>query len=117
MLVGAVLAPQGGEHPQLGERGRPAQQRGDEAVFEVGGVVSANQLRRDRAVAGERARLHASEALAPDSPRSTARNTRAMMLGWGWAIRLSASPASNHSPWQCVHWSIWIPCHSPVIRS
>src|SRR5439155_4771131 len=115
-----MLTPQRGEHAQLGEGGHPPEQRGDAVVFSVGEVVLANQVGRDRGVAPERCRGclgHASDAFAPETPRSRARNTRAMMFGSGCASTLSASPASNHIPWQCVHLSIWMPCHSPVIRS
>src|SRR5438132_13544389 len=106
VLVGAVLAPQRGEHAQLGKGGRPPEQRGDPLVLSVGEVVLANQLGRDRGVAWERrggSLGHASDALAPETPRSRARNTRAMRFGSGCASTLSASPASNHIPWQCVH--------------
>src|SRR5581483_541497 len=124
VLVGAVLAPQRREHAQLGERGRAAEDALDPLVLLLRQLVPADQLGRDGGVARERGRAgrrggraHTSVALAPLTPRITARNTRLMMLGEGCAISASASPASNHRPWQCVHWSIWMPCHSPVMRS
>src|SRR2546428_11644706 len=103
-----MLTPERGEHPQLGEGGRPPEQRGDALVFSVGEVVLANQVGRDRGVAPERcggggSLGHASDAFAPETPRSRARNTRAMMFGSGCASTLSASPASYHIPLQCVH--------------
>src|SRR2546426_3037399 len=76
-----MLTPERGEHPQLGEGGRPPEQRGDALVFSVGEVVLANQVGRDRGVAPERcggggSLGHASDAFAPETPRSRARNTR-----------------------------------------
>src|SRR2546426_798926 len=101
VLVGAMLAPQRGEHAQLGEAGRATQQRLDAVVLLIGQIVIADQLRRDRRVAREGGRRrHVSDAFAPETPRSTARNTRAIMFGSGWASAVSASPASNQMPWQ-----------------
>src|SRR3989454_7741878 len=119
VLVGAVLAPQRGEDAKLGECGRAAQERLDAAVLVGGEVVLANQRRGDRGVAreGRRPPRHVSDARAPLTPFNTARNTREKMPRSSWSSRDSASPASNQRPWQCVHWSISTPCHSPVIRS
>jgi len=101
VLVRAMLAPQRGEHAQLGEAGRATQHRFDALVLLVGQIVVADQLRRDRRVAREGGgRRHVSDAFAPETPRSTARNTRAIMFGSGWASAVSASPASNQMPWQ-----------------
>src|SRR5207245_9832953 len=107
MLVGAVLAPQGGEHAQLREGRRAAEHRLDAAVLCGGEIVVADQRGRDRRVARERRRRrHGSGSFAPETPRITMRNTRVIMLGDGCASRLSASPLSNQIPWQWVHWSI-----------
>ena len=118
MLVGAVLTPQRREDAQLGEGGCAAQHRLDAAVFCWGEIVLAHELRRDGRVAPAGRRPgHESEARAPETPRITARNTRPKMVGSGCFTRASASAASSHSPWQWVHWSIWMPCQSPVRRS
>src|SRR3989442_16009243 len=106
-----MLAPQRGEHPELGEGGRPPEQRGDALVFSVGEVVLANQVGRDRGVAPERcggggSLGHASDAFAPETTRIRARNTSAMMFGSRCPITISASPASNHIPWQLMHRAI-----------
>ena len=104
MFVGAVLAPQRREHAELGERGRATQQRLDAPVLLVGEMVIADQLRGDRRITRKReGPRHGSDAFTPETPRSTVRNTRANMVGSGWASSVSASPASNQMPWQCVH--------------
>ncbi len=95
MLVGAVLAPQGGEDAQLRERGRPAEHRYDARVFVGCEVVILHQLRGDLRIRHFRV-----------TPFATARKTRARMFGAEVFINASASPASNQTPWQCVHWSI-----------
>src|SRR5207245_10105221 len=90
-----------GEHSQLCEAGRTSELHLDAVVLHVGQIVIADQLRRDRRVAREGGgRRHVSDAFAPETPRSTARNTRAIMFGSGWASAVSASPASNQMPWQ-----------------
>src|SRR5205807_8491232 len=117
VLIGAVLAPQGGEDAQLGDGGRAPEQRFDPGVFGCGQVVLADELGRDRWIAGEGGRPgHASGTFAPVTPRITVRKTRLMMPD-SCCSRFSTSPLSNHTPWQCVHWSTSMPCHSPVIRS
>src|SRR5205814_606139 len=69
VLVGAVLAPQGREHAELGERGRATEQRLDAPVLLVGEMVIADQLGRDRRVTGKRDRpRHGSDAFAPETP-------------------------------------------------
>src|SRR6266576_2784634 len=99
VLVRAVLAPQRREDPQLGEGGGAAQHRLDAAVLVVGEIVVANQGGGDRRIAPERSRTaHASRALAPETPRSTAPNTRAKSPCPAWCSKCSASPASNHRP-------------------
>src|SRR5467141_2464103 len=106
VLVGAVLAPQGGEDAQLGERGRPAEHGFDACVLFGCEVVLLHQLGGDLRICHFRV-----------TPFATARNTRARTLGAEVFISASASPASNHTPWQCVHWSIWMPSQSCVMRS
>ena len=111
MFVGAVLAPQRGEDAELGVAGGPPQHRFDAPVFVVREVVLADQGGRDRRIA------HRSIALAPDTPRSTAPNTLRNIPCSPCRNSCSASPASSHRPWQWVHWSIWMSCQSPVMRS
>ena len=92
MLVGAVLAPQRGEDAELGERGRAAEHHDDARVFVRGEIVFLDQLGGDLRIGHFRV-----------TPFATARNTRARMFGADVFISASASPASNQTPWQCVH--------------
>src|SRR2546430_4835226 len=99
VLVRAMLAPQRGEHAQLGEAGRATQHRFDALVLLVGQIVVADQLRRDRRGApGGGGRRPLSDALAPETPRRTARNTPAIMFGPGGAGAGFAPPPSNQMP-------------------
>ena len=98
VLVGAVLAPQGGEDAQLGEGGRTPEQCFDAGVLGGGQVVLAGELGRDRRIAGEGGRPgHASGTFAPVTPRITVRKTRLMMPD-SCCSRVSTSPLSNHTP-------------------
>ena len=108
VLVGAVLAPQRRENPQLGERGRPAEQREDAFVFFGCEVVFLHQLGGDLRIDHDRV-----------TPFATARNIRAKMLfdGVGRLSIAFTSSASHQMPWQLVHCSICTPSQSPVIRS
>src|SRR6185503_11059762 len=91
VLVRAVLAPQGGEDAQLGERGCSAEQRFDARVLFGREVVFLDQLWRDGGIPWERDHFRVT-------PLTTARYTRARTFGCGDLSRASASPASNQIP-------------------
>src|SRR2546426_1147352 len=83
MLVGAVLAPQGGEHAQLREGRRAAEHRLDAAVLCGGGIVGAGQRGRDRRGApGTGPPPAPVGGLAPPTPPPPTRGTRGGIL-WG----------------------------------
>src|SRR6185503_5733658 len=96
VLVRAVLAPQGREDAQLGERGSTAEEGLDADVLFGREVVLLDQLGRDGRIPGKRDHFR-------DTPLTTARKTRARTFDCGDLRSDSASPASNQIPWQWVH--------------
>src|SRR6476646_455296 len=67
MLVGAVLAPQRADDPQLGEGGLAAQ-HGKEALILVGGdAMFGDECRSDAGIAGARSDVHGVDVGAGES--------------------------------------------------